>query len=175
MASFKDPTNRVWHLSLDAPLINKVRKACDIDLADSEGKSYQRLANDPVLLVDVLWVLVQKQAQGEGVSDEEFGRLLVGDPIEAATSALLEAIVDFFPSRRRELVKAVAEKNAQLRERATQKALERINDPMLWAQVEASMEARMDEEIRRALTGLSNATGSPDSLESAPTDLPSEN
>lgn len=152
MATFKDKHGKDWVISLDAPLIMAVRRECDLDLASTDGSAYERMADDPILLVNVLWVLCREQA-GD-MTDVMFGKLLVGDAIEKATEAMLEAICDFFPLRKRQLLQAVVAKNAKIREIGMEKALARINDPQLLA----TLEARMDAEINSMLTRLTNAT-----------------
>lgn len=168
MSSFKDTAGKSWTIHLDAPTIRAVRNALDLDLVDPDGKTYQRLADDPCLLVDCLWLLCQEQAGREGVKEEQFGKSLVGDAIEQATAALLAAIVDFSPTRRRELIQAVTAKNAKLRDIGTQRALAKINDETLEADILKAMEAEMDDAIRRALTRSRPVTASPVSAESAP-------
>ena len=48
----------------------------------------------------MLYAACKPQADERGVSDEDFGRAMAGDAIEAATAALLEEIVAFCPSPR---------------------------------------------------------------------------
>jgi hypothetical protein len=79
------------------------------------------LVGDPVDFVDALYLIVKPQADKAGVTDEAFGELLVGDIFENATTAFVEALVDFFPSRQRRilrtlLTKARAEQEAAMTE-----------------------------------------------------------
>lgn len=100
MATFKDQNGREWMLKLHAPLIAEVRKACNVDLASIE--SFEQLSRDPVLLVNVLWCCVRKQAGS--TTDEQFGEALAGDAIERAVEALLAAFQDFCPASTRNLI-----------------------------------------------------------------------
>ncbi len=168
MASFKDKNGKEWILALDAPTIKAVRSACTVDLAGLDGAAYEALVNDAVLLVDVLWVICREQAQRDGVTDVQFGRALVGDAIEAATSAMLESIADFFQGKKKELLVAIAAKNAKLREIGVAVALAKLNDPELEKQIVAGMEAQMDQTILDQLTRFKKPTDSPDSSESPP-------
>lgn len=164
MPSFKDANQQEWLLSLDAPTIKAVRSECDgLDLADVEGRSFAKMQNDPCLLVDVLWIMCRKQASDKGISDEQFGRALVGDSLESATTAMLESIADFFPSQRREILRAVVEKEKTLRQQGMQIALSKINDPTLEAEILKAVENQTEEELKRALTRLRSATNLPDS------------
>ena len=45
-------------------------------------------------------------------SDEQFGRSMTGDALEAGSLALLEALADFFPSRRRLLLRQLLAQTA---------------------------------------------------------------
>jgi hypothetical protein len=162
MPTFKDCNNREWHLWLDAPTINQVRKQCNIDLADLTGASVEKLATDPCLLVDVLWVLCRDQATAANISDAQFGKALIGDPIDQAADKLVEAILDFFPKRRRELLSAVATKFNHLRTLGIDQAIEKLNDPAL----DQAIKARLQTDLDKALSGLtqsSSATNTPDS------------
>ncbi|MFO7971921.1 MAG: hypothetical protein R6U40_09240, partial [Desulfobacterales bacterium] len=121
----------------------------------------ERLADDPVLLVDVLYVLCEEQAQRDGVSDEDFGRGLRGDALDAAARAFLEALADFCPSRKARLIRGLVEKGGKAEEAILARA-----EKML-----------ASGEIDRILTGSPSpkpSTGSPDSSASTPAPSPSE-
>ncbi|MEX2091388.1 MAG: hypothetical protein WD971_01860, partial [Pirellulales bacterium] len=65
-----------------------------------------RLA-DPVTLVDVLYVLILPQAEEKNVTDEQFASALGGDTLTEATTALLEALCDFFQEPQRTFLRMV--------------------------------------------------------------------
>ena len=168
MPAFKDTNGHEWLVKLDGPKIREVRQACNVDLGALDGSVFDRLDRDPVLLVDVLWVLCRGQANG--ITDVQFGEALVGDPIEAATKALVDAVTDFFPSRKRLLLRSLADKQAALVEKGTALALAKLNDPTLEDRLLAATEARMTRELEQLLTGPSSATSWPGSAASAPKD-----
>ena len=148
MKTFKDNRGRPWEIALNVLQMKRVRAALGIDLVnvitlDRDGAVkvdlVDRIANDPCLLVDILWVLVEERAKAAGVTDEQFGESLAGDSIEAATRAFLDELVDFFPGPKRLFLgKAVdlSRKFAGEMEGALEKAL---NDPELERRVEESM------------------------------------
>ena len=114
MKVFKDTNGQDWQIILNVLQMKRVRAALGIDLVnvitlDKDGAVkvdlIDRIANDPCLLVDILWVIVQDQAKSIGVTDEQFGSALVGDAIERATAAFLDELVDFFPGARRLFLK----------------------------------------------------------------------
>lgn len=105
MHTFKDNAGRTWTVALNVDTIKAVRDLTKVNLLEAvEGKLLERLANDPILLCDVLYALVKTEADKANISDADFGRALYGDAIDAATTALLEELVDFFPKRRRGMV-----------------------------------------------------------------------
>ncbi len=148
MRTFKDGKGRTWEVALNVWQMKRIRDALGIDLVNviSTGDDgsvkvdlVDRIANDPVLLVDILWVLCERSAKSAGVTDEDFGSSLAGDSIEEATRAFLDELVDFFPGARRLFLKKavdLARKYTAETKDALAKALE---DPELTRRVEESM------------------------------------
>ena len=148
MRTFKDNEGRTWSVALNVHQMKRVRAHLGIDLVnvialDPDGKVkvdlVDRIAGDPCLLVDILWVCVEEEAKAAGVTDEQFGRSLAGDSIEEATRAFLDELVDFFPGAKRLFLKkavALSRKFAGESTVALEKALE---DPELERRVEESM------------------------------------
>ena len=107
MRNFKDNRGRSWQIALNVYEMKRVRSVLGVDLVNvialgKDGKVQvdliDRIANDPCLLVDILWVLVEAEAKEQGVSDVDFGSSLAGAAIEEATRAFLDELVDFFPN-----------------------------------------------------------------------------
>lgn len=116
MKSFKDRTGRAWLIEVNVTAIKKVRALCDgldlVNMIQFDGERpntavLDRLSSDPVLLVDLIYVLCKDQADQDKITDEEFGRRMNGDAIEAATTALLEEMIDFFPEAKRRLLRLI--------------------------------------------------------------------
>ena len=114
MRQFTDTKGRVWEVELNVRQMKRVRDVLGIDLVNviQGGKdgtvatdTLDRVANDPILLVDILWVLCEGQAKAAGVTDDDFGSSLAGDSISDATRAFLDELVDFFPGARRLFLK----------------------------------------------------------------------
>jgi hypothetical protein len=106
MKTFTDNLERPWHVVVNVDTIKRVRSLLDVDLMDVlKGGLIERLTNDPVLLADVLYAVCKPAADASRVTDEEFGKALGGDAITLATNALMEALTDFFPSGKRELIR----------------------------------------------------------------------
>jgi len=166
MAKFKDNKGNEWIVPVNSTTVKRVRDVLDIDLVDLNQTTINRLIEDTVLLVDVLWVLCERQAKSKKVSEEGFAERLVGDPIDAAVDALLEAIANFFPALRRSLLLKANEKVKTIRQKGADLAFAKIDDPNLEKQLLASMEAEMDATLKNMLAKLgstpsSSATNSP--------------
>lgn len=172
MGRFTDKDGREWELTLDAPKIMEVRRDCDpLFLKESDGAestTFVRLSDDPVLLCRVLYVLCNKQRQRLKVSEEEFYLGVVGNVIDAATEALLQAMLSFIPRRRREALEATAAQIQAIQQLATTQALRKLQDPELEARVLAQLENDMDAAIGAALTLRRSASSLQASAESIP-------
>ena len=101
MRSFKDNQGRQWSVEINVTAIKRVRGLTGEDLMQViEGTLIEKLIRDPVLLCDVVYAICKPEADARSVSDEEFGKAMAGDAIEAATTAVLEELVGFCPSPR---------------------------------------------------------------------------
>jgi len=127
MATFTDTAEREWVIDIDVNALRRVRKRLDLNLMDLiAGETLDRLADDPVLLVDTLYVLCEEQAEREGVSEVEFGKAVRGDVIDAAVTAFLEALTDFYPSRKRTILRQMIAKGGEAEGRILAQAEEML-------------------------------------------------
>ncbi len=132
MHTFSDTQGRPWTITLNVDAIRRVRSVLNINLLEAiEGKLLERLITDPVLLCDILFVVIQPEAISKGISDEDFGRSLGGDVLDVATTALLEELVDFFPSAKRTVFRKALTKLKQLETLAIETATQRLESPEL--------------------------------------------
>lgn len=91
------------------------------------------MAEDVELCGRVLWWLCEEQATKKGITENDFADAFDLDVLDAAQTAVAEAIIDFFPSRARpalhhavELARKVADQ--QMTE-LDQKTTELVNSP----------------------------------------------
>ncbi len=132
MHTFTDTQGHPWTLTLNVDAIRRVRSVLNINLLEAiEGKLLERLITDPVLLCDILFVIIQPEAIAKGISDEDFGRSLGGDVLDVATTALLEELVDFFPSAKRTVFRKALIKLKQLETLAIETATQRLESTEL--------------------------------------------
>lgn len=147
MKMFKDNAGRTWTVSVTVASIKRVRDLCGVDLLDivQSGKSddglIARLATDPVLLCNVVYALCQPEAAAAGVSDEQFGEAMGGDALDGATTALLEDLVAFFPSARRQVLGKALAKLRAVEDRAAKLALDRLDSPEIEAELARILES----------------------------------
>ena len=148
MRTFKDNAGGTWSVTLNVLQMKRIRAHLGIDLVnvitlDAGGKVkvdlVDRIANDPCLLVDILWVCVEDEAKAAGVTDEEFGRSLAGESIEEATRAFLDELVDFFPGAKRLFLKKAVELSRKFGGEMTEALGKALEDPELERRVEESM------------------------------------
>ena len=150
MQTFKDNEGRTWAVAVDVAAIKRARTLAGFDLAGvlDRREDAERLARDPVLLVDVLYAVCKPEADARGVSDEAFGAAMGGDAIALATEALIEGIVSFSPNPR---VRAMHRTALAKAKEAEARALERL---------ERGFEERVDRELEAALGKLGDSSGS---------------
>lgn len=159
MASFQDKNGNEWSIHLDGPSIIAVRMDADPEFLKGDPvETIERLRVDLVLLCEVVHALCKKQIAEKGMTDEQFYKGVIGDTIDTATDALLKAVLDFIPAHTRNIVATCAAQNAKIREMATAKAIEAINDADLLKQVELDLEAEIAAQIKAARTRLTIAT-----------------
>lgn len=157
MKSFTDNNGRTWCLTVNVATIKRVRAIAGIDLnaiveMGEDGKPdislLQRLSSDPVLLVDTLYAVCKPECDARNITDEDFGSAMAGDAIDAATSALLDEIVDFFPAAKRMAFKKILTASRRFADVAKSKLEKTMQAP--------GFEDRLVSELER-LTGLSDA------------------
>ncbi|WP_428937765.1 hypothetical protein [Fontivita pretiosa] len=146
MKTFADNAGRTWTVTVNVDAIKRVRDLASVNLLEVvEGKLVDRLVTDPLLLCDVIYCLCKPEADAKQISDTDFGRAMAGDAIDAATTALLEELVDFFPqARRRVLAKAMA-KLRTLEQTIVRRAETRLDSPELEAAILRELEKADDQ------------------------------
>jgi len=152
MHAFRDTDGRDWSIDLTIGAVKRVQTLLGVDLLNPLGKRPKKAAGkkrrrrgvplvtklqtDVALLVDVIFALVQPQAEEREVDDLAFVNGLGGDAAYDAAQAFMAEWRDFFLSLRREtdaraidanaaLVAAEDKRNLALIDRATE-AAERV-------------------------------------------------
>jgi hypothetical protein len=159
MHSFKDRAGRTWDIEGTYLSYSRVKSHTGVNLFDVASEERKCLAQiaDPFTLGQVIWSLVEPQAESRGVSPEQFYAEFDGTVLEAASKALIDEMVFFCQPRARKILGAVVEKARKAEEVAAAVIDQRMPE----------IEAAIDEEINRLISG-SSATSSPASSASTP-------
>lgn len=143
--TFTDNAGDAWLVFIDTYAVRDVRKQLGYDLLETftEGRLLQ-LAGDPALVVDIVYVVCREQAEKRGLADREFGRRLIGDAVDGATTALLRALADFFPTPKRKVLEKILQKADQWTETETQSLRDVLETGELDRRLDAAMDPKAD-------------------------------
>jgi len=148
MRTFHDNAGRNWAVTLNVATLKRIRALTAIDLIniislDEHRKPnvelLERLSEDPILLVDVLYAACKPEADSQNVTDEQFGAAMAGDAIEHATNALLEELVSFFPDPKRKVLQKILDANRRFGETLKRKVEAELS----------GLDAKIDQEVAR--------------------------
>lgn len=148
MKNFHDNAGRNWTVTLNVATLKRIRALTSIDLIniislDEHRKPnvelLERLSEDPILLVDVLYAACKPEADSQNVTDEQFGAAMAGDAIEHATNALLEELVSFFPDPKRKVLQRILDANRRFGETLKRKVEAELN----------TLDVKIDQEVAR--------------------------
>ena len=172
-ATWKDSEGNVWSMAINVHAIQRARNLVGVNLVDVfDGKLFVQLSDDPVLLVNTIYAVCKPLADERGMTDEQFGAVLVGDAIDEAAAALVQGILDFFPSGRREVLKRLWEKTTKARSAATTLATSKLDSARIDEALEAVMKEageEMDRQIDAILSKYGDESGNlPESSVSTP-------
>lgn len=134
MHTYTDATGESWSLVVTVDTVRRVRQLVSVDLMDvvkgakpgDPPSLLNRLAEDPVLLVDVLYAICKPQVEMRKLDAEAFAARLAGDAIDTATMELLGAIADFFPSPTRKLLLQLIEAGRAYHNKAVDITADRV-------------------------------------------------
>jgi hypothetical protein len=123
LRKFTDANGREWSITINVGTAKRVLDLAGVDIFKIFSEEATRLFSDPILLVNTIYVLVSDQCKGRDVTDAQFGEALVGDAIESAADALMQAVADFFPLSRRLIAQKTIEKSKLAAKAITDRAL----------------------------------------------------
>jgi hypothetical protein len=101
MKSFKDANGITWDIKVTVGVAETVKDLTSVNLFDLYGAEANRVFADPINLVNVLYAACKTQCDERKITDIHFGESMFGDALEEGATALLEALADFFPQRRK--------------------------------------------------------------------------
>ena len=177
MREFRDDQGRPWQVALTVASALRVRDNVTVDVVDEEtgerrpvpfdmvdasniSQTFQVLRSQYAKIGEVLYALLTKQVEAKSLSKEEFLDGLRGDSMDAATKALEQELVDFFPQRLRKMIGLLASK------------MDEVANEML-GRAEAGLEKATVESLAAA-SGMPSGKP-PESSESIPASGHSDN
>ncbi len=99
MPAFSDDNGDQWQVKVTIGAVDRCRDIAGIDLLTVVGgDGFGEFIADPVRAAKAVYAVVRPEATRRGLSEEQFLERLSGDAMDAARNALLDGIVDFFPS-----------------------------------------------------------------------------
>jgi hypothetical protein len=177
MREFRDDQGRPWQVALTVASALRVRDNVTVDVVDEESgerkampfdmvdaanisQTFQVLRSQYAKIGEILYALLTKQVEAKGLSREDFLDGLRGDSLDAATKALEQELVDFFPQRLRKMIGLLASK------------MDEVQNEML-----GRAEAGLEKATVESLAGASGTPSGkqPESSESIPASGPSDN
>lgn len=154
MQKFTDSKDDAWSIDLTVGLVMQIRKRDPrLDLFDMkkdvDGKPLAEALQSEGLFFELLWYLVEEQAEGRGISAVEFGKRVAAACIADAMEKFFLEWLDFFRGLRRPEQVAPLEKLTTLRKTQLELMRAKMEDPTYKA---------LDEKMRKATaTALNDA------------------
>lgn len=138
-----------WRVELDIGTARRLSKDIEWDIWNQDNLNVLFKAEEIETQINILWVIIEEQAQTRNIDEAEFAKRLGGEADVAAHNALVEAIRDFFQGRGAvELARAV-EKQEEMVQKAHRKAETKITEKA--DGLDAQIDARMNQAINDAL------------------------
>lgn len=152
MKTFADAEGRHWNVRVTFGTLERVKTACDVDLADlATTQECLRKLSDIYTLGRVLYVVCEDQARQRNVTPEQFSDGFTADVLHEASNALIEEMIFFCRKDVRPALEMAFRKAMQ----ADQKAVETMQARI------GSLEREMDAAIANLSTSIDCATNSP--------------
>jgi hypothetical protein len=124
---FKNADDVSFNVQITIKTIKDLRSVLNIDLLEGSGQVISTLADDPVLLADVLYIICKDQAEKKNISDENFGIGLRGQAIEDAVNAFIDSFINFSPPQKAALLTRAMKKTAELKTEAMKDLVKKID------------------------------------------------
>lgn len=164
MKTFTDTEGRLWNVRGSLGAFERVKTSTGVDMLDlPTTQNCLKEINNVFTLGRVLYAMCQEQADGRGLTPEQFADAFNADTLHDASNALLDEVVFFCRKDMRPALQMALDKARQADARIVETMQSRVQ----------SMERHMDVAIENLLTSTSSAMSSPASSESIQQDGPS--
>lgn len=161
MHAFKDATGRNWIIDVKWGTVKRVKAKFNVDFTNLAGdkgemRPWAELVSNLETFVPVLFECAIKE---DGQTLDSLGDAWDGDTYDAAIAALQDAIIDFFPSQRREPLKKLFQKIESVGDKVQKNVSEKID---------GLDENEIAESVQRLLTLARAGNGSKPPSSGAP-------
>lgn len=130
MQSYTDDQGQEWSVEINGWTLKRVRDNAGVlltSLLEENGKLYADLHADSILLADVVWPVIEEQANERSITVKQFALSFKGDVVARARDAVVEATIDFFDSpEARSQARELIGKINQIAEEISGKAAEKL-------------------------------------------------
>lgn len=134
MPSFKDTEGRTWTLRITVSTIRRIKDLAGVDFADldmfNQGGGLFEVTSDYLKFGAILYAICKPEADARSVQEEAFLDAISGEVLETATRAFVEAVADFFPPSRGNLIRQTLQAAEKVREQALKQAGEKLTEVM---------------------------------------------
>lgn len=161
---FKDSAGHEWRFTPSLGLFDTILEATGVDLIPdgNDVSAVMALPTNRRKLAEVLWAAVQSQAGS--ITQKDFNEKLDGDALTSGWGALLDGIVFFIPSQRREEVKAAIDLQGVALEKSVAATVETLRSQATDQAIQEAVQKaqkQMEADLPRALgIGVTSSLGS---------------
>jgi hypothetical protein len=149
MATFTDFANHEWQVVITCDTEIQLSRRLDVHLSDCIATKFESVAtwiSKSIDFVPILFITVERQIDKLGLSERDFAERLLGDVLEQAKNAWLDALCDFFSDPiARKLCREVVTKSRQLTS---------MNRQVIDKQIDAEIASLSLDELSKELCGL---------------------
>jgi hypothetical protein len=154
LPSFRTKDGTRWTIEFTYGTMKRIRALTGLDLTDiQDGRPLLRLANEWALLADVLFLAVEEQAKGRGITDEDFGAMLDARALEEASEALPRAVLNFSPKHLRKGLEAALKAALEAQEETAEAVAEYASSPRMRKKIEELQEEAIEGIDRDLASG----------------------
>ena len=150
MKSFNDAAGRTWTLALNLGTAMAVRDKLGIDLLQPEQGDpplLTRIGTDEILLGQVVFALLEKQFEAQGVTETDVYASFDGETIMAAQTAFYEELINFFQNRARPDRAKAVQKQMDLITAATKAAETTIDSLDIDKAIDGAMSGALPDSL----------------------------
>ena len=123
MSKFKDDKGREWTLVLNYHIASRIEDELEIPLLSK----LQEVEFSPRHCVEMVWMIIEQQAEKQGVTPEDFGGSIIGDTLEHLSDALLDCVAFFYKGLNPQQAKLLTSMK-EMRKKLTGELLDRMED-----------------------------------------------